>query len=134
MSRSYIMFRNRVLAICLVLSIGIAVSGCAAVMLGGAAAGGSYVYVTGQAKQKFNADLAGTYKAALKVCKNLNLKIEDSKKKLSEASIKAKDADTAVIIDLTYVSSKVTDVSVRYGILGDEAASKRVLAEINKSF
>lgn len=128
------MFKNRILALCLVLSMVIAVSGCAAVVLGGAAAGGTYVYVTGQAKQKFNADLASTYKAALKACKNLNLAVEDSKKKLSEASIKAKDVDTAVIIDLTYVSSKVTDVSVRYGILGDEVASKRVLAEINKSF
>ncbi len=128
------MFKNRILTLFLVLSMGIAVSGCAAVVLGGAAAGGTYVYVTGQAKQKFNADLTSTYKAALKSCKKLNLTVEDSKKKLSEASIKAKDVDTAVIIDLTYVSSKVTDVSVRYGILGDEVASKRVLAEINKSF
>ncbi|WP_421902647.1 DUF3568 domain-containing protein [Maridesulfovibrio sp.] len=128
------MLKNRILALCLVLSMCVAVSGCAAVVLGGAAAGGTYVFVTGQAKQKFNADLGSTYQAALKACQNLNLKVEENKKRLSDASIKAKDVDTTVLIDLEYVSSKVTEVSVRYGILGDEGASRRILAAINKNF
>ncbi|NDV26995.1 DUF3568 domain-containing protein [Desulfovibrio sp. JC010] len=128
------MFKSRVLAVCLALFMCVAVSGCAAVVLGGAAAGGTYVYITGQAKQKFNADLGSTFQAALKGCQSLGLKVEEKKKRLSDASIKAIDVDTEVHIDFTYVSSKVTEVTVRYGILGDEAASRRILSAINKNF
>ena len=128
------MLKNRILALCLAFSLCIAFSGCAAVVLGGAAAGGTYVYITGQAKQKFNADLGSTYKAALKACQDLNLTVKDSKKRLSDASIKALDVDKDVFIDLTYVSTKVTEVTVRYGILGDEDASRRILSAINKNF
>ncbi len=128
------MWKNKILSICLVLVMGIAVSGCAAVVLGGAAAGGTYVYVTGQAKQKYNTDLGSTYKAALKGIESLGLKIVEHKKRLSEASIKAVDVDKDVYIDLTYVSSKVTEVSVRYGLFGDEAASREILKAINNNF
>ncbi|ACS80634.1 DUF3568 domain-containing protein [Maridesulfovibrio salexigens] len=128
------MLKNRILALCLAFSMCIAVSGCAAVVLGGAAAGGTYVYITGQAKQKFNADLGSTYKAALKACQDLNLTVKENKKRLSDASIKALDVDKDVFIDLTYVSTKVTEVTVRYGILGDEDASRRILSAINKNF
>ncbi|WP_320008887.1 DUF3568 family protein [Maridesulfovibrio sp.] len=128
------MFKNKLLILCLVLSMGVAVTGCAAVVLGGAAAGGTYVYVTGQAKQKFNSDLGSTYKAALKGCESLGLKIVEHKKRLSEASIKAVDVDKDVYIDLAYVSTKVTEVSVRYGLFGDEDASREILKAINKSF
>ncbi|MFW5499262.1 MULTISPECIES: DUF3568 domain-containing protein [unclassified Maridesulfovibrio] len=128
------MLKKRILALCLAFALCIAVSGCAAVVLGGAAAGGTYVYITGQAKQKFNADLGSTYRAALKACQDLNLTVKDSKKRLSDASIKALDVDKDVFIDLTYVSTKVTEVTVRYGILGDEDASRRILSAINKNF
>ncbi|WP_320175021.1 DUF3568 domain-containing protein [Maridesulfovibrio sp.] len=128
------MLKNRILAFSLALFMCVAVSGCAAVVLGGAAAGGTYVYITGQAKQKYNADLGSTYKAALKACQDLNLTVKDSKKRLSDASIKALDVDKDVFIDLSYVSTKVTEVTVRYGILGDEDASRRILTAINKNF
>ncbi|TIH14094.1 DUF3568 domain-containing protein [Marinifilum sp. JC120] len=128
------MLKNRILALCLVFSMCVALSGCAAIVLGGAAAGGTYVYVTGQAKQKFNADLGSTYQAALKGCQSLGLKVKEKKKRLSDASIKAVDVDKDVSIDFTYVSTKVTEVTVRYGILGDENASRRILAAINKNF
>ncbi|WP_319779183.1 DUF3568 domain-containing protein [Maridesulfovibrio sp.] len=128
------MLKNRILAFCLALAMCVAISGCAAIVLGGAAAGGTYVYVTGQAKQKYNADLGSTYQAALKGCQSLGLKVVDKKKRLSDASIKAVDVDKDVFIDFTYVSTKVTEVTVRYGILGDEVASRRILASINNNF
>ncbi|NDV21978.1 DUF3568 domain-containing protein [Desulfovibrio sp. JC022] len=128
------MLKNRILGFCLVLAMCVAVSGCAAIVLGGAAAGGTYVYVTGQAKQKFNADLGSTFQAALKGCQSLGLKVEEKKKRLSDGSIKAVDVDKDVFIDFTYVSTKVTEVTVRYGILGDEVASRRILTAINNNF
>lgn len=124
---------NRLATLVLIVFLGFFVSGCGAVILGGAAAGGTYVYVAGQAKQKFNSDLGTTYKAALSACKQLDLRIEDGKKRLSDASIKAIDVDTTVYIDLTSSSSRVTEVAVRYGILGDEQASSRILAAIKRN-
>ncbi len=124
---------KKLASLILVVFLGFFVSGCGAIILGGAAAGGTYVYVAGQAKQKFNSDLGTTYKATLAACKQLNLKIEDGKKRLSDATIKAIDVDTTVYIDLNSSSSKVTEVSVRYGILGDEQASSRILGAIKNN-
>ena len=127
------MIAKRIISLVLLCALSLAVSGCAAVVVGGAAAGSAYVYVTGQAKQQFNNDLSASYQAALTACKELNLKIESSKKRLSEAEVKAKDVDTTVFIDLSSVSSRVTEISVRYGMLGDEQASARILSAISRN-
>lgn len=127
------MIVKRLFSLVLVVFLGLTVSGCGAVILGGAAAGSAYVYVSGQAKQKYNSDLGASYKAALKACQDLNLKIDTSKKRLSDAEIKAIDVDTTVYIDLSSISSKITEVKVRYGILGDEQASSRILSAIAKN-
>lgn len=111
----------------------ISMSGCAAIVLGGAAAGGTYVYVAGEAKQQFNANLSRTYEAAVSTCAALNLRIESKELKLSEASIVAKDSDTTVRIDIDRKSSNISEVSVRYGILGDEQASSQILTKIGSS-
>ncbi|WP_320170355.1 DUF3568 domain-containing protein [Maridesulfovibrio sp.] len=124
---------KKITSLVLMIFLCLSVSGCGVVLLGGAAAGGTYVYVAGKATQKYNADLGTTYKSAIAACKELNLKIDSAKKRLSDASIKAVDVDTTVYIDLSSSSSKVTEVTVRYGILGDEQASSRILAAIKKN-
>lgn len=124
---------KRLCSVAVALVLCFSMAGCAAVVLGGAAAGGTYVYVAGQAKQQFNADLARTYTAAINACGALNLRVETKEKKLSEASIKAKDSDTTVLIDLERKSSNITEVSVRYGILGDEQSSVQILNKIKSS-
>ncbi|WP_432737001.1 DUF3568 family protein [Maridesulfovibrio sp. FT414] len=123
---------KNLVSLILVSFLALSVSGCGALLLGGAAAGGTYVYVAGKATQKYNADLGSTYKAALSACKELNLRVESNTKRLSEAEIKAIDVDKTVYIDLSSTSSKNTEVSVRYGILGDEQASLRILSTIKK--
>ncbi|CCO24944.1 DUF3568 domain-containing protein [Maridesulfovibrio hydrothermalis] len=127
------MLANRIFSLVLIAFLGFSVSGCGAVILGSAVAGGTYVYVAGQAQQKYNADLGKVYKATLKACQDLKLKIDDGKKRLSDASVKATDVDVAIYINLTSVSSKITEVSVRYGILGDEQAASRILSAIAKN-
>ncbi len=127
------MIARKICTLIMVMMLCFSMTGCGAVILGGAAAGGTYVYVAGQAKQKYNANLSRTFYAAISACKKLNLRIETRDKKLSEASIKAKDSDTTVLIDIERKSSNISEVSVRYGILGDEQASSQILAEIEKS-
>ncbi|MBI9110609.1 DUF3568 family protein [Maridesulfovibrio ferrireducens] len=111
----------------------LSLSGCGAVLLGGAAAGGTYAYVAGQAKRQYNANLSSTYQATLKACQGLGLKIESNEKRISDASIKAIDVDTTIYIDMKSISSRVTEVSVRYGMLGDEQASSRILSRIKSN-
>ncbi|NLY40964.1 MAG: DUF3568 family protein [Desulfovibrionales bacterium] len=100
--------------------------GCAAVVVGGAAAVGTYTYVSGQLKSSYNANMDRTFEAALAGCNALGLPILDQEKKLSSASVKTKDGDKDVWIILKAKSSAVTEVSIRVGLLGDEFASKRI--------
>jgi hypothetical protein len=100
-------------------------AGCAAVVVGGAAAVGTYTYVSGQLKRTYNANLKQTYNAALAGCRSIGTPILDSELKLSSASIKTNDNGPDVWINLKVQSSSTTEVSVRVGYFGDEAASRR---------
>lgn len=101
-------------------------SGCAALLLGGAAAGGTYVYVDGKSTQDYTAGLSTAYDAALAACQELKLDVTKKEKKLDGASVTAKDGKTDVWITLTPKTEKVTTITIRYGLTGDEAASKRI--------
>jgi len=101
-------------------------TGCAALVVGGAAAVGTYTYVAGQLSRTYNANLDTTYQATLSGCEALGLPLQDQQKQLSQASIKVIDGDRDVWITLKVQSSTTTEVSIRVGYLGDELASKRI--------
>jgi len=101
-------------------------SGCAALVVGGAAAVGTYTYVAGQLQRTYNASLDATYQATLAGCETLGLPVQDKQKQLSKASVKVIDGDRDVWISLTAQSSTTTEVSIRVGYLGDELASRRI--------
>mgnify|MGYP005827665845 CR=1 FL=1 len=101
-------------------------TGCAALVVGVAAAVGTYTYVAGQLKRTYNANLDTTYQAALAGCEALGLPVQDREKQLSKASIKVIDGDRDAWIWLTAQSSTTTEISVRVGLLGDELASRRI--------
>ncbi len=101
-------------------------TGCAALVVGGAAAVGTYTYVAGQLHRTYNANLDATYQATLAGCEALGLPLQDKQKQLSKASVKVIDGDREVWIALKAQSSTTTEVSVRVGYLGDELASRRI--------
>lgn len=101
-------------------------TGCAALVVGGAAAVGTYTYVAGQLKKTYNTNLDSVYKATLSGCEALGLPVVEREKQLSKASVKAQDGDRDVWITLKAQSSTTTEISVRVGYLGDELASKRI--------
>ncbi|OEU66864.1 MAG: hypothetical protein BA863_02665 [Desulfovibrio sp. S3730MH75] len=127
------MFLKKITTFFMCALLALSLSGCGALLLGGAAAGGTYAYVAGEASRQYKANLSTTYQSALKTCQSLGLKIEKKAKRLSDASIKAVDVDTSVSISIKSVSSTVSEVSVRYGILGDEQASQRILSGIQRN-
>jgi len=101
-------------------------TGCAALVVGGAAAVGTYTYVAGQLKRTYNANLETTYQATLAGCEALGLPVQDQQKQLSRATIRVLDGGRDVWIWLAAQSSTTTEVSVRVGYLGDELASRRI--------
>jgi hypothetical protein len=103
-------------------------TGCAALVVGGAAGVGTYSYVAGQLKHTYAANLDRAYRATESACKSLQLPITKSEKKLSSGAVHCKDGDTDVWISLKSLDKtpKHTEISVRVGVLGDEAASRRI--------
>lgn len=101
-------------------------TGCAALVVGGAAAVGTYSYVAGQLKKTYNANLDASYQATLAGCQALGLPLQEQEKKLSKATVRVIDGDRDVWIWLTAQSSTTTEISIRVGVLGDELASRRI--------
>lgn len=120
------------LAISSLLLFALLASGCAAVLLGGAAAGGTYVYVSGKLTRTYKAPLSKTYAACQAALKDLQLPLETQEKTLGSASLRAHDGENTVYIDLTSVDRDQTEVSVRVGVSGDEQASKRIHEAIQR--
>lgn len=116
------MYFSRLLALAVILLS----TGCAALVVGGAAAVGTYTYVSGQLSRTYNFNLETTFQAALDGCQNLGMPVLDHQKKLSQATIKTQDGSRDVWISLRTTSSTTTEVSVRVGYLGDEYASRRI--------
>jgi len=105
-------------------------SGCAAIVVGGAAAAGTYVYMAGWLQQTYNRNLDTVYEAAQRGPASLGLTLQSKEKNIGKASLQYLDGDTTVWITLESTSSYTTKISVRWGILGDEAASRRILDSI----
>lgn len=101
-------------------------TGCAALVVGGAAAVGTYTYVAGQLQKTYNANLDASYQATLAGCEALGLPLQEQEKKLSKATIRVIDGDRDVWIWLNAQSSTTTEIAIRVGLLGDELASRRI--------
>ncbi len=111
----------------------IAASGCAALLLGGAAGAGSVVYVKGQLKEDIAANVTAVHGAPISALKNLNLPVvEDSYDKLS-AKIRSRFANgDDVWIDIESVTTQSSRISIRVGILGDQSKSRQILDGIHR--
>jgi hypothetical protein len=101
-------------------------TGCAAIVAGGAAAGGTYIYTEGQLQREYDAPLEAAYSASVAALESLDIEISDRDQKLTEASVTGVDGDTDVWVSLDAVTETKTEVSVRYGLTGDRQASERI--------
>lgn len=114
-------FRN------LIIIVFILSTGCAALVIGGAAAAvGTYTYVSGQLFRTYNTNLETTYTATIAGCESLGMPVLEPQKMLSDASVNSKDGERDVWITLKAKSSTTTEVSVRVGYFGDEGVSTRI--------
>jgi hypothetical protein len=105
-------------------------AGCVAVAAG-AAGYGAYAASDGRVSGTSGASLDRTYAAALAALQDMGLDITQKSRDSHSAHIEARTAGkTEVTLDLAKRSAGMTRIDVRWGVLGDEAPSKRLISSI----
>jgi len=109
------------------------IGGCIAVAVGAAAGIGTYAYVKGELSDTEEATLDRAYEAALAAMKDLEFTVKEQSKDALHARVVAAEADkTEVRIALESKSEKLTKLTVRVGVFGDEAQSRLIMDKIKK--
>jgi len=125
--------KKQILTVCVAAVLLALGSGCAAVVLGGAAAAGAggYAYVKGESKYTEGASLDRTYNATLAAMKDLEFPVTSKSKDMIQASVTAKNASNKTItVHLKKLSDSATEVGVRVGAFGDETLSHAIIQKI----
>lgn len=111
------------------------ITGCAPVLLlGGAAAGISgYKYYKEVLTVVYEAPFDNTWNASVKALENIGYTIENQTKELGSGKISTKEDEKRKKVSLTlqYKSVKETEVTIKVGLLGDEAASNVIKDKIS---
>jgi len=111
------------LAICAMLFCS---TGCGAVLVGGAAAVGTYAYMNGQAKGTYNSSIKNAFSASLATCKELSIPVTKETMDGASSEITGKYYGDTVTISLDLVGDNLTEITVRVGYFGNESASRRI--------
>ncbi len=109
-------------------------SSCAVLLIG--AAVGTAVYLEGQLESHLATDIAGAVDATNQAAKELGLRPISRTGDTTGALMIATDwEERKVRIELTpdEVNSKITQVKIRVGVGGNESASRRILAAIERN-
>ncbi len=109
------------------------ITGCVALVAGSAAGVGVYTYVNGELKRSYPEAFEKTYSICLDTLESLKIEIEEKGADGISASIKAKRVDeTPVWVKIAMITPKITEVSVRSGVLGlwDKKVSELIHASI----
>lgn len=113
--------------------VSICVSGCLLIAVGAGAAG-TVAYVRGELDTTLSAGIDKSYDATLKGLDQLQISpIQKSKDALTAEIVSRNAEDTKVTIKLTRVDDKLTKISIRVGVFGDQAQSTTILEHIKKN-
>ncbi len=105
------------------------ISGCAAVLVGGAAVGagsGTYFYINGEMKTDYYASFDAVWNACEKTVADMRGLDVQRDKMLAKGKIDAVIDDEKVQIAVTYKAKDVTTVSVRIGVFGNKLSSQLI--------
>jgi hypothetical protein len=105
-------------------------SGCLFVLGGGAGAGAALWY-KGELRQTVSRDKDAVYEAAKEATSDMGFVLLKAANRVEKAEIKCRKPDnTPVYIDISHISNRSCEISIRIGFMGDEAESRRILAGI----
>jgi hypothetical protein len=108
-------------------------SGCAAVLVGGAA--GTVLYVKGELHSTEGASLDRAWNATQAAIGDMGFTVTAKDKDAVSAELNAITADGKRIkIVLNREADNVTEISIRVGTFGDESMSRLILERIRKRF
>jgi hypothetical protein len=117
-----------------VLSAGLVLQGCVPLLAAGAgaaAAAGTVAYVEGDLDTTYAASFNRTWDASMGAVKDAALQVTDMQKDGVQGTIKARRGDgTPVSVALKQAGPNTTQVSIRVGTFGDEAASRAINSRI----
>jgi len=108
-------------------------TGCAALVAGTAAGVGVYTYVSGELKRSYPESFDKIYAVCTDTLEDLKINIEEKESDGISATINAKRADgTPVWVKVFMITPKITEVSVRSGVVGvwDKKVSELIHASI----
>ena len=121
-----------------ILSMGLLMnSGCAAVLIGGAAAGGAgtVLYVKGELHSTEDVSLDRAWNATQAAIKDMGFNVTAKERDAVSATLVAFTADGKKIqIILNRKADNVTEIGIRVGTFGDESMSRLILERIRKRF
>lgn len=109
--------------------------GCvpAAILAGGAAGAAGVAWVKGRLEKTVAVPLDRVHQAALASLKAFELPVIKDRKDKMSAVVTARFADGKYVeIRLTSLAESSTKLSIRVGVFGDEARSRRLLKEIRR--
>ncbi len=107
-------------------------SGCVAVLAGGAIGGGTYAYLGGELSQNLDRPVSKVNGAALATLKEFHLPVVHDAHDSLSASIESRfSSGKKIWIKISSVTSDTSKVSVRVGLLGDRDRSETILGAID---
>lgn len=112
--------------IALLVIVLLTLSACAAMVVGGAAAGATFSYVNGWLAKDYPVSLKKGFNASLKALKHHDLRIVEKEKDVTVAFIKARGAKRDVRIRIKRKNRRITRISIRFGVVGDRKASRLI--------
>jgi len=111
----------------------LAVSGCAALVVGAAAGAGGYAWVSGSLTKEFMVPAQDLQQATERALRDLMVSVKEERKDRLSALYKAEFAegqDMSVVIQA--LTERTAKVKIRVGIFGNKARSEMVLSAIEK--
>jgi hypothetical protein len=109
--------------------------GCPAVIVGGAAGGGTIAYIKGELKSTEGVSLNRAWKATRIAMRDLEFLTEEMEKDAFDARLSARGAGGKNIkIALKKLSPTLTEIGIRVGLFGNESLSRQILEKIKRRF
>ena len=108
-------------------------SGCLALAVGAAGGAAGAVYVMGKLQDEFNRPLSVVHEAVVAAMKDLDLNVSEDKVDKISAHMESAFSDGPHIwIDMEAVSDSRCRITIRVGLTGDEARSRKIYDAIKR--
>ncbi|MFW5730631.1 MAG: DUF3568 family protein [Desulfonatronovibrionaceae bacterium] len=101
--------------------------------LGGAAGGGTALYLKGRLQENVSREMHAVHDAAVRAIKDMDLPLNKEEKKVNSTSIESEYPDgTHVWIHTRFLATNSTRVTIRVGFMGDESRSRDIWDELRR--